>query len=126
MLSHDFANALLKRRNNDLRFVAEVVNPGEEEDGKLTSTELADDRAREVYGTDEDVEVVEYDSENDCLNVYLGPIFAGSEGEATLSAEEVDLVTEALSLAAGGLGGIFHPKRDATLKLRDRLRQGRD
>jgi hypothetical protein len=98
MLSHDFARALLARRNHDLRFIVEVCMPGrpDEEDGEINRTRLADDRAREVYGTDKDVEILEYDSSDDMLDVMLGPIFAGEQGGYYLTREEAQLVRKAL------------------------------
>lgn len=94
MLSHDFAKLLLSCRNNDLRFNVEVNAVGhDDEDGDWCRTKLADDRAREVYGMDEDVEILKYSSEDDMLDVFLGPVFAGKVGEYTLSAEEVRLIS---------------------------------
>lgn len=117
MLSHDFARALLERRNHDLRFVAEVCYPGrDDEDGDVCCTQMADDRARTVYGVGDDVEVLTYDSEHDVLDVALGPIFAGQQGGYTLSPEEVALLKHAL-----GGHTLIDPRSPALSKLRKSL-----
>lgn len=94
MLSHDFAKLLLSRRNNDLRFVAEVCCPGhDDEDGDVCRTRMEDDYRREIGQPEVDPDqLVTYDSDDDALDVSLGPIYAGKQGEYTLSAEEVQLV----------------------------------
>lgn len=112
MLSHDFASALLARRNHDMRFVSEVCFPGQDE-GEINHTQMADDRARTVYGMAEDVEVLAYDSEDDVLDVMLGPIFAGQQGGYTLSPEEVQRLLRILSSLQLGA---------ESMALRDRLR----
>jgi len=113
MLSHDFANALLARRNHDLRFVTEVCFPGNDDEGEINRTQMADDRARTVYGMAEDVEVLNYDSKDDALDVMLGPIFAGQQGGYTLSREEVQRLLRILSSLQLG---------SESMALRDRLR----
>lgn len=114
MLSHDFARALLERRNHDLRFVTEVCFPGhDDEEGETNRTQMADDRAREVYGMGDDVEVLAYDSKDDVLDVMLGPIFAGRQGGYTLSPEEVQRLLRILSSLQLG---------KESLALRDRLK----
>jgi hypothetical protein len=114
MLSHDFARALLERRNHDLRFVAEVCYPArDDESGDICRTELADERARVVHGLGDDIEVLNYDSEHDVLDVMLGPIFAGQQGGYTLSPEEVQRLLRILSSLQLGR---------ESLALRDRLK----
>lgn len=96
MLSHDFAQALLKRRNHDMRFAAEVCFPGrDDEDGDLCRTQMMDDRNRTV-GHPEPVEILSYSSEDDVLEVALGPIFAGEEGGYYFPPEEALMVLKAL------------------------------
>ncbi len=117
MLSHDFARALLERRNHDLRFVAEVCYPGhDDEDGDICRTQMVDDRARTICGVGDDVEVLAYDSDDDVLDVRLGPMFAGQTGGYMLSPEQVKL----LILFLGG-NGLIGRRSPAIVELRKAL-----
>lgn len=96
MLSHDFAESLLRRRNHDMRFTAEVCFPGrDDEDGEINTTQMMDDRNRTI-GSEEHSQVISYSSEDDVLEVELGPIFAGEEGGYYLRPEEVRELLEKL------------------------------
>jgi hypothetical protein len=75
MLSHDLAQALLARRNNDIQFVVEVAEEGHD-DGDFHTTEMNDDRER-VRSGGTDLDVIGYDAENDFIIIKLGTIFLG-------------------------------------------------
>jgi hypothetical protein len=96
MLSHDFAHALLKRRNHDLRFLVDASLPGHDDDDRAYSVQLADDRHREVGTAGDPPEVLRYDSEEDFLEVRLGQIFLGRQGSYTLTPEEALYALSAL------------------------------
>jgi hypothetical protein len=95
MLSHDFAKLLLKRRSHDLRFVAEVSLPGHDDLEDVCRTALADDRARAV-GIEPPESILSYDSDDDMLDVALGPIFAGQQGSYYLNPQEALMALKAV------------------------------
>lgn len=124
MLSHDLARLLLKRRNNDIRFITETFTPGDDERaGTFTALETYDSYRTEVGGDPVKPEdCVKYSTEADEIHVSLGPCYAGSEGEYTLSGEEAALVKAILDDKLADFSSIFSPKLDAITQLRNKIR----
>lgn len=97
MLSHDFARELLKRRNHDLRFVVDVSVPGHDDEPETCTVQMEDDRHRATGAAGDPPEVLTYDGEDDLLDVRLGQVFLGRQGDYTLSGDEVLLVLKAIN-----------------------------
>jgi hypothetical protein len=114
MLSHELANALLARRNQDLRFVVDVSTPGHDDAEETHTVQLADDRHCEIGAEGPAPEVLSYNSEEDFLEVRLGQVFIGEQGSYSLNSEEASLVLELLSVVR-----LAHPaQRKAAFQLR--------